>query len=172
MVETKSAEPRFRSTFAHLGDVTAYARRRGSLDPEGIAAEVMAIAWRRLADVPEDDPRPWLYVTARNLLYAEWRERRRSSAAEPRVFELAPEPGAVDPEVATALRTLSPRDREALFLVCWEDLSPALAARSLGMTQTAFRVRLHRARRRFAQALEAGSEPGPRLIGRLGVEER
>ena len=30
----------------------------------------MAIAWRRLADVPGDDPRPWLIATARNLLLA------------------------------------------------------------------------------------------------------
>ena len=33
----------------------------------------MAIAWRRLADVPAADARPWLIVTARNLLLAERR---------------------------------------------------------------------------------------------------
>src|SRR5215813_11669956 len=86
-------EARFRNVFAHLGAVTAYARRRGSPDADAIAAEVMTIAWRRLADVPEDDPRPWLYATARNLLLAEWRRstterRHRHQLAAP---ETAPE---------------------------------------------------------------------------------
>ena len=54
--------------FVHLPEVVAYARRRGSSDPEAVGAEAMAIAWRKLADVPMDDARPWLFATARNLL--------------------------------------------------------------------------------------------------------
>jgi len=53
--DRQSAEARFRVVFSHLGAVTAYARRRGSRDPDGIAAEAMTIAWRRLADVPADE---------------------------------------------------------------------------------------------------------------------
>jgi RNA polymerase sigma-70 factor (ECF subfamily) len=168
-----SGETRFRRTFEHLGDVVAYAKRRGSLDPEGIAAESMTIAWRKLADVPEDDPRPWLYATARNLLYAEWRQRGRlrGMVSQP-ADQPAPVTQVIDAELAAALRTLSVRDREVLFLVAWEDLTPALAARSLGLSQGAFRVRLHRARRRLAQALEADSEPVQPLARRLEVEER
>ena len=60
MAELESTEARFRQVFVHLGAITAYARRRGSADPEALAAEVMTIAWRRLADVPRDDERPWL----------------------------------------------------------------------------------------------------------------
>jgi hypothetical protein len=59
-----AAEARFAEIFAHLGLLTAYARRRGARAPEEIAAEVMTIAWRRLADVPRDDARPWLIATA------------------------------------------------------------------------------------------------------------
>ena len=99
-----SPETRFRATFAHLGEVTAYAARRGSLDPEGVAAETMAIAWRKLADVPEDDPRPWLYATARNLLHAEWRRRRRAAGDSATPKTGAPEPREIDAEVAQALR--------------------------------------------------------------------
>jgi hypothetical protein len=51
--EIRRAEERFAEVFAHLGAVTAYARRRGAVDPEEIAAEVMAIAWRKLSDVPQ-----------------------------------------------------------------------------------------------------------------------
>jgi DNA-directed RNA polymerase specialized sigma24 family protein len=76
--DRSAVEARFQDVFAQLGFIAAYARRREAQDPDGIAAETMAIAWRRLADVPVDDPRPWLIVTARNLLMA---ERRRQPAA-------------------------------------------------------------------------------------------
>ena len=157
-----SPEARFRLVFAHLDAITAYARRRGSLDSDALAAEVMTIAWRRLADVPEDDPRPWLYATARNLLYA---EARRASTARRRQHELtetqpAPEVSAFDPQLATALGELSPLDREALLLTAWEELTPKEAARVLGIKPTAFRVRLLRARRRVeAKLAEAATAP-------------
>src|ERR1700733_13381185 len=66
-------EARFAEVFAHLDFIPTYARRRGARDPDGIAGEAMAIAWRRLAGVPTADARPWLIVTARNLLLAERR---------------------------------------------------------------------------------------------------
>src|SRR4051794_41555180 len=99
----------------------------------------MAIAWRRLADVPEDDPRPWLYATARNLVLAERRGTSRFTAGESPELELLQAPAQVerlglDPPVAAALAALSTADREALLLVAWEDLTPTLAARSLGIT--------------------------------------
>lgn len=159
---TPTPETRFRPVFAHLGAVTAYARRRGSLDPDALAAEVMTIAWRRLADVPEDDPRPWLYATARNLLLTEWRksatERRHrhelaAPEAGPQVFEL-------DPQLATALNELSSLDREALLLTAWEELTPTEAAHALGIKPTTFRVRLLRARRRVEARL-AGAATAP-----------
>jgi RNA polymerase sigma factor (sigma-70 family) len=159
----QSLEARFRAVFTHLPSVIAYARRRGSGDPDGIAAEVMAIAWRRLADVPEDDPSPWLYATARNLVLAERRGTSRFTEGESPELELLQAPAQVerlglDPPVAAALAALSTADREALLLVAWEDLTPTLAARSLGITAGAFRVRFHRARRRFRRAL-AESRP-------------
>ncbi len=156
--DRSTAEARFRVVFGHLGSVTAYARRRGSDDPEGIAAEVMAIAWRKLASVPSDDARPWLFATARNLLLAEWRQRRAvvstdASSGQHQAEHVPPESVAIGPELTAALRSLSLIDREALLLIAWEDLSPKLAARVLGMRESAFRVRLHRARRRFRAAL-------------------
>jgi RNA polymerase sigma-70 factor, ECF subfamily len=166
--DSADAEPRFRVLFAHLGDVTAYARRRGSPDPDAIAAETMTIAWRKLADVPRDDPRPWLFATARNLLLAEWRQRSPLSQTDSESpqgmdfeFHPPPEARALDPELLVALRSLPRVEREALLLIAWEDLSPRLAAESLGLSQTAFRVRLHRARRRLQRALAArNGSPG------------
>jgi RNA polymerase sigma factor (sigma-70 family) len=166
-LDQSAAEDRFRSVFAHLGAVAAYARRRGHSDAEAAAAEVMAIAWRRLADVPLDDPRPWLFATARNLVLADARRSRlvagesHAAASPPELFEL-------DPELGDALRSLSRVDREALLLVAWEDLTPTQAARSLGINPAAFRVRLLRARRRLQTKLDDASagrrcEPNPNL---------
>jgi RNA polymerase sigma-70 factor, ECF subfamily len=163
--DRQAAEVRFRSVFAHFGAVNAYARRRGSHDPEALAAEAMAVAWRRLADVPTDDARPWLFATARNLLLAEWRQRPCArTSGQPPVGEAGAldERVAIDPGVARALATLSVSDREALLLIAWEDLSPKLAARALGMSEGAFRVRLHRARRRVREALAGPTAPESR----------
>jgi RNA polymerase sigma-70 factor (ECF subfamily) len=155
---TTRDEERFRGIFAHLGAVTAYAARRGSRDPEGVAAEVMTIAWRRLPVVPADDPLPWLYGTARNVVYSEARSRRRTAPDEITTAS-APEVRSLDADVDAALRTLRDSDREALLLVAWEDLTPAQAAAALGITPTAFRVRLYRARKRLQAAL-AKTRPG------------
>ncbi len=167
IIQRDGAEARFREVFAHLGAVTAYARRRGSTDADGLAAEVMTIAWRRLADVPRDDPRPWLYATARNLLLA---ERRRAARTAPTDREQAAEPELteLDPQLARALEALSPADREALLLVAWEELTPTEAAKSLGINPTAFRVRLLRARRRLRAKLDEPRRAAP--LTHLDVE--
>ncbi len=144
--------------FVHLSLVAGYARRRRAADPEGIAAEVMAIAWRRLADVPADDPRPWLIATARNLMLADWR-RHQGAVTQP-VDDRATAPETpvatveLDAQLEVALLQLSSSDREALLLVAWEDLTPKAAAASLGISPAAFRVRLHRARRRLIRHLD------------------
>jgi RNA polymerase sigma-70 factor (ECF subfamily) len=89
-------------------------------------------------------------------------ERRRGPAVpnrdldgiDPPAPAQAPPPGLdVDPDLAAALRALSESDREALLLIAWEDLTPSQAAASLGITAAAFRVRLHRARRRLSDRL-------------------
>jgi RNA polymerase sigma-70 factor, ECF subfamily len=55
--------------------------------------------------------------------------------------------------VLEALAALRAADREVLMLVCWEGLDSARAARVLGTTSVAVRLRLHRARRRLSQLL-------------------
>jgi RNA polymerase sigma-70 factor (ECF subfamily) len=148
----------FLQVFRHLPAVTAYARRRGSPDPEALAAEVMAVAWRRLDVVPIRDPLPWLLATARNLVLAQLRAAARGatpSHADDVFVDPRLEPGGLSSELAAALRQLAPIDREALLLVAWEGLTSAQAARAVGVAPVAFRVRLHRARRRCAALLAA-----------------
>src|SRR5690348_2009039 len=161
------AEARFREVFVHLPEVVAYARRRGSRDPEALGAEALTIAWRRLADVPRDDARPWLYATARNLLLAERRRAARTAPADPE-HAAEPELTELDPQLARALDALSPADREALLLVAWEELTPSEAAKALGINPTAFRVRLLRARRRLRAKLDEPRHAAP--LAHLDVE--
>lgn len=148
----------------------AYCRRRGSQDAEALAAETMAIAWRRLDELSARDCRPWLIVTARNLLLEEHRDRARRTATTHELeqemelrddTEFDFEIHSLDPRIDYALSALSAMDREALLLVAWEDLNPARAAEALGIRPTAFRVRLHRARRRFNDALEQSASNSP-----------
>lgn len=155
-IQAENAEARFADVFQNLGSIVRYAAARGSRDPEGIAAEVMTIAWRRLPSLPADDPRPWLFVTARNLLMAERRRTGRQATLDAHHAETpAAEAESGDPAVTAALMELRPADRDALLLVSWDDLTPAQAARVAGISPVAFRVRLYRARRRFEQALSS-----------------
>ena len=141
--------------------IAAYCRRRGSRDPDGITAEVIAIAWAQRDHLNLKHCRAWLITTARNLLFDEYRARTRTFPVDPATltkFDHRKEPDfeieSLDSELSKALQSLSPKDREAVLLVAWEELTPAEASRSMGVSPTAFRVRLHRARHRLRRALE------------------
>jgi RNA polymerase sigma-70 factor, ECF subfamily len=58
--------------------------------------------------------------------------------------------------VLNQIRRLPGRDREALLLIAAAGLTTEDAAASLGISATAFRMRLSRARRRLAAELETG----------------
>lgn len=56
-------------------------------------------------------------------------------------------------DIWTALATLNDLDQEILRLVGWEELTVSEAAKVLGCTGATAAVRLHRARRRLAEAM-------------------
>lgn len=146
--------------------ILAYALRR--LDPDraqDVVAETFTAAWRALSDLP-DDPLPWLYRTASFRLANERRSAVRHQRVVVRVTaqpsSAAPDHAALVAEsarVRDALLRLEARDREALLLTAWEDLSNADAAFVLGCSLTAFKVRLLRARRRLGRALRDVDDP-------------
>ena len=119
-------------------------------------AETFLVCWRRLDRVP-DEPLPWLYAVARKTLANERRRRARTAPAQVAV-PLAEPCRADDPVLAVAFARLSERDREVLRLVAWEGLALAEAARVLGCTALAARVRFHRAKRRLAARLAEAEE--------------
>jgi RNA polymerase sigma-70 factor (ECF subfamily) len=155
-----SPDERFDALYrTHYAAVLRFACRR--TDPataEDVAAETFAIAWRRLEKIPPDKPLPWLYTTAGHEL----NNRRRKAASDEHkaaalTHGLGRDPAdalAESDAVLRALASLSARDREALRLVAWEDLSLADAAKVAGTTRVAFAVRVSRARKRLAAALE------------------
>ncbi len=145
---------------AHYWAVRGYVVRRcpGSA-VEDVVADTFLVAWRRLETLG-DDPLPWLFGVARRMLANQHRADRRRSALAARLQGLLAgesvdwePPAQMSARLAAAIGSLSAREREALLLVAWEGLDPARAARAAGCTPAAFRVRLHRARRRVADWL-------------------
>jgi RNA polymerase sigma-70 factor (ECF subfamily) len=136
----------------------AYLSRRASADDApDLLAEVYLVAWRRRADLPAgNERRLWLFGVARRLLAEHHRSVWTRADAEHEAGDAVrrdPPSGGGRPDEAVrrALDSLSDVDRELITLTIWEQLSPAEAARVVGITANTARVRLHRARARLAR---------------------
>jgi RNA polymerase sigma-70 factor, ECF subfamily len=159
------SETRFRALFEMAyPPLCRYARYRGlsGSDAEDLVAQTLEVAWRRIGDVPVDDPMPWLYAVALNLWRNQRRRERRRHDLLSRLradvpagsVETSLEPGVI----RAALASLSAGDQEILRLIAWDGLTPAQAAVVLGCGPTAARSRLHRARGRLAARLGLGRD--------------
>ncbi len=142
--------------------VCGYVLRRTD-DPADAAdavAETYLTLWRRLGELHEEaDARLWLYGVARRVLANQRRTRRRSTALTQRLSEdFSAVVGPTEPpdrtHIAGAFRRLSDSDRELLALVGWEGLDRDQIAKTLGVSKPVVRLRLHRARQRFARELD------------------
>ncbi len=159
-VVTAERAHRFEELYAaHHVPLLGYALRRtdNTDDAADVLAETFLIAWRRLDEVPPGaQARLWLYGTARRVLANQRRgERRRLALADRLKADLAvsyrpPEQGGELADIAAAMRSVPDSDRELLALSAWEGLDPGQIAAVLGCSRNAARIRLHRARRRFA----------------------
>jgi RNA polymerase sigma factor (sigma-70 family) len=131
---------------------------------EDVTSEVFLIAWRQLPAVPEP-PLPWLLGVARNLVRRQVDAGRRRRQLTDRIAALTTEADMIAWDAGEyvveraaaieALGSLAERDVEALTLVTWYGLDVRAAAAVVGCSPRAFTVRLHRARRRLAQAVRA-----------------
>lgn len=160
-----AARDRFATLYdRHYPAVLRYAARRiGAEAARDVAAETFLTAWRLLDRVPPEQPLPWLYATARKCLANEVRRRTSRERLAARIRAEAGRGDIASSEfservadrldVLAALGTLRPLDQEALRLIEWEQLDVAAAAHVMGCSTGAFKVRLHRARRRFAHTL-------------------
>lgn len=162
-----SAAERFEALYTgSYQEITGYVRRRVPPDAaDDVVAQVFTVAWRRFGQVPgPPQDRLWLFGVARNCAAEHHRAATRRLrlrtrlSQEPAAVAHVPGPGGPDHDpgpVLAALASLKPKDREALQLVLWDELSHAEAAAVLGCTVNAFELRYRRARNRVRDAIAA-----------------
>ncbi len=175
MTDGIDAEKVFRQCYEkHYRDVLAYCRRRvGASDGEDAAAEVFAVAWRRIDDLPDDGKaKAWLFGIAYRVIGHRWRSLRRYSRLTQRVGGITDiAPGSEDPEtivvqraqdrrVREAARRLRLADQEILRLAGWEELPHADIAEVLGISVAAVDQRFHRAKKRLAREYDRMTSKG------------
>ena len=132
-------------------------------DAEEAVQEALARAWRagsRSAVI--ESPTAWLLQITRNesLRVLERRSRLRTrELPEHSADEPCAEDGRIEQLVSQsatrqALHRLDPDERALLLLRYGEDLTQPELARRLDLPEGTVKVRLHRIRKRFAEALE------------------
>jgi len=157
---------------AYADRVLAYLMHRTDAQTaQDVLQEVFVTAFRKAADLPQP-PIGWLFGTARRLLANKHRGRKRHDALIARLLddtsiERDPEVAEVKQAFLQTLATLPPNDREVLTLTGWYELTPSDAAEALGCTPSAYAVRLHRARKRLAAALDAAGYRGETPAGQF-----
>lgn len=147
----------FERLFAqHATAVHRYLLRRGAGDDaEDLAADVLTVAWRRRAELPDGIELAWLYRTAGFVLA----NHRRKGRPTP-VAEVPDEPDRADPavhavrdeRVREVLGRLSARDRQVLLLTAWEGVGGDDLAVVLGVSRGGADAALSRARARLREA--------------------
>ena len=152
-----------------------YVGRRTDPDTaQDVLADALVVLWRRLEDVPTDNPLPWCYAVTSgclaNATRAAYRQRRLVERLSLVRSRASFEPVLDDADLYDALGRLPERDRELVRLWAWEQLAPHEIAVVLGVTPNAVRIRLHRARAKLGQHLDGRNGFG--AAGQEQVTER
>lgn len=178
MESSTSREQRFRELYDSVYvDLLRFVRRR--VHPsraEDVVSDVMLVAWRRLHEVPVDlsAARAWLFGVARKTLQNTRRRDDRHGAIAVRLAEARHGSDVADHhseliarrvDVAAAWPLLSAAHQEAIALSVLDGLTAPEAAAVLGISSTAFRLRLSRARRILRGHLDSTTD-GDHLPGR------
>jgi RNA polymerase sigma-70 factor (ECF subfamily) len=178
----REREQRFREIYDSVYvDLLRFVRRRvHATHAEDVVGEVMLVAWRRLDDVPVDlsAARAWLFGVARKTLQNTRRRDSRYDAISVRLADVRD--GAADAgqhpdlvahrvDIAAAWPLLSALHQEAIALAVLDGLSAPEAAAVLGISPTAFRLRLSRARRTLRRRVDS-TTAGDRSPGALASD--
>jgi RNA polymerase sigma-70 factor (ECF subfamily) len=162
-----ASDDEFSAAFgAHAQQVLRFSRRRLADQDAAwdVVTETFTTAWRHWPERPEPpEMLPWLYAIAGNAVRGQRRSAGRQNRLAARLSAASRTDPGSDPadgvvlgqSLAAALARLPERDQEMLRLVAWEGLTDARAlGLVLGMSPSAVRVRLHRARRRLRALLD------------------
>jgi RNA polymerase sigma-70 factor (ECF subfamily) len=154
-------QDKFVATFrAHLQDISKYLTRRVELgEVEDLASEIFAIAWRKRESCPEGFELPWLYKIAGFVVSNHRKKTSRRVLLLPLLENDLSAPSAEDVAldgsgIALAFELLSPKDRQILSLLVFEQLSVKQISVVLGVTENSTSQRLKRARERLAKHLD------------------
>lgn len=159
-VEPPPFEGFFEAEYTHLCEAL-YLLTGDRFEAEEVAQEAMTRVlerWERIRSM--DSPTGYVYRTAMNLN----RHRvRRIAVRTRRVFEAQPyqDHSATvgdQQDVRRALAKISTREREALVLVDWLQMSADEAGKVLGIKASSVRVRLHRGRANLREHLGGDHE--------------
>jgi len=170
MTTQRDRERRFRRLYdAVYVDLLRFVSRRvHPSQAEDVVGDVMLVAWRRLDDMPADlsGARAWLFGVARKTLQNTRRREDRQDAVAVRLAAAPADPGegettadvvACRADISAAWPRLSATDQEAIALSVLDGLTAPEAAAVLGISPTAFRLRLSRARRTLRRHLDSTS---------------
>jgi RNA polymerase sigma-70 factor (ECF subfamily) len=167
-LDDDEARHRFTAMYdAHRNQVWAYtACLAGRQRADDLVSDTFVVAWRRFGDIP-DPALPWLLGVARNMVRQHVRTQVRQGSLESELRSWAETDVPIHPDdtaaarvdILRALARLSAKDREVLILTAWQQLTPHESAQVVGVSPTAIRVRLHRARQRLAATLDTASAP-------------
>lgn len=148
----------------------------GPPEAEDVTAAAFLELWRRRASVRlvEGSVLPWLLVTASNVARNQRRALRRyrafldglpRSVVQPDVADVAFADGfgGIGPDLRAALGSLGAQDLALIALVVLEDLPLDQAGAVLGLSPSAAKSRLHRARGRLRAGLPS-PRPDPSLV--------
>ena len=138
---------------------------RNLVEGEELAQEALASLvryWRTQG--PPQSPAAFAYTVARRQAHR-WRRRLRRflpfDLLESRPHPApGPEARSMDRELLQgalrALGKLTERDREAILLAADPEMAVEEASRVLGISASAFKMRVHRARQRLSSSMELG----------------
>jgi RNA polymerase sigma-70 factor (ECF subfamily) len=172
-------EAEFRRLYeAHRAAVHAYFTGRTG-DPQSAAdlmQDVFLRVWQhleKLADMPDDRQRAWIFTVARNLSVDAHRHQRTQVGAEQALArEPARPPSSAGPAASTAviaaervavvgeaIRRLPEPQRVTLTMAAAGGMTSAELAAALGVPAGTVRYRLSVARRAVAEALDRYDDP-------------
>jgi RNA polymerase sigma-70 factor (ECF subfamily) len=139
-------------------------------DPElaqELAADVFRVAWQK-QDETVGVAVTWLLTIARNLIGNAYRSRERQQALHDKLkhnVRIRYEADDDNAPVQEAMDAMREKDRDILQLAYWDALTMAEIAAVLGCSESAAKVRLHRARTAFRKLLPASNESVTQKMG-------
>ncbi|HEY8591128.1 MAG TPA: sigma-70 family RNA polymerase sigma factor [Naasia sp.] len=159
----------------HAPSIHRYARGRLGADAaDDVMSETFLVAFERREafDAERGDVLPWLFGIATTLMRKHgrleakaWRglmadtHQQRVMPDEFAIADSRADARAAVRRLATAMRRMSPGDKDVLLLHAWADLDHGEIAAALDIPVGTVKSRLNRARRQLRTAIDRGSAP-------------